>query len=73
MANPLFQTFGKQNAPMPGLLGQFQNMASEFKKFANNFHGDPRQKVEEMLKSGEMTQDQYNQLEAMARQLQKLL
>jgi len=35
----------------------------------NNFRGDPRQKVQELLQNGQMTQEQFNQLSQMADQL----
>ena len=74
MANPLFQMFG---GPQPqNSQGPFNNpmqMMQEFNKFRSNFQGDPRQRVQEMLSSGQMSQDQFNQLSAMAQTFRQLL
>lgn len=65
MSNPLFQMIGQQT-PMNGLLQQFQ-------QFRQMFQGDPRQQVQQMLNSGKVTQQQYNQAVQIANQLQKML
>lgn len=62
MANPLFGMF-TQGAP------QQPNMFQQFQQFINNFRGDPRQKVQELLQNGQMTQEQFNQFSNMADQL----
>lgn len=62
MSNPLSNMFQpRQN--------QSQNMFQQFQQFMNNFRGDPRQKVQELLQNGQMTQEQFNQLSQMADQL----
>lgn len=65
--NPLFQLFGQQSMPFP------MNMIQQFNQFRNSFHGDPRQQVQELLNSGRMTQEQYNQLYAMAQQFRQFI
>ena len=65
MANPFFN----QNAPMPG-GNPMMNMLQQFQQFRNNFQGDPRQKVQELLNSGQMTQQQFDYLSNLARQFQ---
>lgn len=52
------------NNPM-NMLQQFQTFASKFAKMQK----DPRQTVQELLNSGQMTQQQYNQLSQMASQI----
>lgn len=47
----------------------FMNMMNQFKQFQANFSGDPKQKVQELLNSGQMSQDQYNQLFNMAKNM----
>ena len=47
-------------------------MMQQFQTFVNNFQRmqkDPRQAVQELLNSGQMTQAQYNQLSQMASQI----
>ncbi len=46
-----------------------QNIISQFQQFCNSFRGDPKAEVQRLLNSGEMTQEQFNQLHAIAQQL----
>lgn len=71
MPNPLFNVLG--GGRMPGAIGQFQQMMQQFQQFRNNFQGDPKQEVEKLLQSGKMSQQQLNQLQAMAQQFQSFL
>ncbi len=48
-------------------------MISQFNQFRQNFQGDPKQIVQQLLQSGQMSQAQYNQLSEIAVQFQKLL
>jgi hypothetical protein len=41
------------------------NKMQEFFQFVQNFQGNPQQQVQNMLNSGQMTQDQFNQLQNM--------
>ena len=62
MANPLFNQFGNnQNNPMSQFMSEFQRLQQTVK--------DPRKAVESLLHSGQMTQQQFNQLSQMANQL----
>ena len=62
MANPLFGQFGNnQNNPMSQFMSQFKRLQQTIK--------DPQKEVENLLKSGQMTQQQFNQLSQMASQL----
>lgn len=49
------------------------NMLAEFMRFAQSVQGDPRQIVENMLNSGQITQEQYNNAVQRAQQLQQML
>lgn len=71
MSNPLFNALG--GGKMPGAMGQFQQMMQQFQQFRANFQGDPKQEVEKLLQSGKMSQQQLNQLQAMAQQFQSFL
>ena len=68
MSNPLFNVLG--GGKMPGAMGQFQQMMQQFQQFRANFQGDPKQEVQKLLQSGKMSQQQLNQLQAMAQQFQ---
>lgn len=71
MPNPLFNALG--GGRMPGPMGQFQQMMQQFQQFRANFQGDPKKEVEKLLQSGKMSQQQLNQLQAMAQQFQGFL
>lgn len=45
-------------------------MLNEFMKFKNSFQGDPQATVQELIKSGQMSQQQLNALQQQAQQLQ---
>lgn len=71
MSSPLFDMMG--NSPIPGQMGQMQQMMSAFQQFKANFKGDPQQEVQRLLNSGQMTQQQYNQLQQMANQMSRMM
>lgn len=66
MSNPLFQMMGNQNNGM-------QQMMQRFQQFQQTFRGDPRQQVQQLLNSGRVSQQQYDQAVKMAQQFQKML
>lgn len=71
MPNPLFNALG--GGRMPGPMGQFQQMMQQFQQFRANFQGDPKQEVQKLLQSGQMSQAQLNQLQAMAQQFRSFM
>ena len=72
--NPLFKALGGSAMPsMPGPLGNFQQMVRKFQEFKASFQGDPEQEVKRLLQSGQMSQDQLNQLQQAAQMFQSLL
>lgn len=66
----LFNMFGKQTSQMNS---GFANIMSQFQQFKQNFNGDPKEKVQELLDSGQMTQQQFNQLSQAATQFQNMM
>lgn len=66
----LFNMFGQQT---PTMNGGFANMMSQFQQFKQNFSGDPKQQVQQLLDSGQMSQEQFNKLSQMATQFQKMM
>ena len=69
MMNPLFTKFQNgQNFPQ-----NRPNIVEQFNEFASTFRGNPKDKVDELLASGRMTRQQYDQLCQMARVLQGML
>ena len=69
--NPLFNALG--GGQMPGALGNSQQMMQQFQQFKATFQGDPKAEVQKLLQSGKMSQEQLNQLQAMAQQFQQFL
>ena len=67
--NPLFNMFGNQQGP----FNNMNNVIDQFNQFQSTFQGNPKQKVQELLNSGQMTQNQFNQLSNMAQMFQALL
>ena len=67
MSNPIFNALG--GGQLNGMMGMIQ----QFQQFRQNFQGDPRQQVQQLLNSGKISQAQYNQAVQMAQQLQRAL
>lgn len=70
MGNSLFNILGGQSG---GNMQPMFNMISKFNQFKNSFQGDARQEVQNLLNSGRMSQQQFNQLQSMAQQFSQLL
>lgn len=69
MSNPLFNILGGNMSAMPPNL----QMIQQFIQFRNSFRGDPKAEVEKLLQSGQISQQQLNQAQQMARQIQAML
>lgn len=67
--NPLFSALG---GGMPN-LGNMGQIIQQFQQFKNTFKGDPRQQIQQMLNSGQVSQQQYNNAVQLAQQLQGIL
>ena len=66
MANPLYNNFGNNNQ-----FGDLIKQAQEFKKQFTNIN--PRAEVERLLKSGEMSQSQFNEYSQIAQQVAQMM
>ena len=64
MNNPLFSMMQQQ---------QPNSIMQRFQQFRQMFTGDPRQQIQQMLNSGKVSQNQYNQAVQMAQQFQNML
>ena len=49
------------------------NILQRFQQFQQMFKGDPKQQIQQMLNSGKVSQQQYNQAVQMAQQLQRMM
>lgn len=56
MSNPLYQQFLMQNSPLNMTADFFQRL----QQFKQNFQGNPQEIVQNMLKSGQISQQQYD-------------
>ena len=65
MSNPLYGMMGGNNVQNP--------MLQRLMQFKSNFHGDARQQVQQLLNSGKISQNQYDQAYQMASQIQKMM
>lgn len=66
MPSPLFNTFGNQG-------GQMNDLINQFNRFRQTFNGNPQQQVQQLLNSGRMTQEQFNQFRQMAEQMRRFM
>lgn len=62
MANSLFNQFGRQANPL-------EQLAQHAREFQKQFKGSPRQEVERLLQTGQMSQSQFNQYSQIAQQV----
>ena len=62
----LFNDFNQSTNNMANLLSQFN-------QFRSTFSGNPEQQVKQLLQSGRMSQEQFNQFAQTANQLRQLL
>ena len=69
MNNPFFNALGGQ----PSMPGNMQSLIQRFNQFRQNFRGDPRQQIQQMLNSGQITQEQYNRAVQTATQFRQML
>ena len=63
MANPLFSALGGQQ------MNPMAQLVADAKRLQQTTTGNPKQMVEELVKSGRMSQDQFNQYAQIANQL----
>lgn len=62
MSNALYNQFGRQNNPL-------EQLAQQARDFQKQFKGIPRQEVERLLQTGQMSQSQFNQYSQIVQQM----
>lgn len=62
--NKLYQQMGPQNP--------YQNIMKQFEDFKKNFTGNPQEKIQQMLNSGQISQQQYNEAVQKANMLRSI-
>lgn len=66
MSNPLLSLSGVVNQRPKSIVGQFRDFKSSFK-------GDPQVRINELLASGKITQEQLNQATEMANMIKGMM
>lgn len=70
--NDLAQSAPAQtSAPNP--INNFGEFVKNFKEFSSTFTGNPEAQVKQLLSSGRMSQEQFNQYASQANQLRSLI
>ena len=64
--NPLFNSFGNQP-------NQFAQIIQQAQQLKNSFKGNPRDEVQKLLNSGQMSQSDFNRLSQMAQQIMQTM
>ena len=67
--NPLFNILNGGMQPQNPMM----NMMTQLNQFKQTFQGNPKQQVQQLLNSGRMSQEQFNQLSQMATQIQNIM
>ena len=57
------------NNPFANLVQTVQ----QFQEFRQNYQGNPQQQIQQMLNSGQITQDQLNKIMPLAQQMYQML
>ena len=66
MANRLYQSMGRQNNPL-------EQLAQQAREFQKQFKGSPRQEVERLLRTGQMSQSDFNRYSQIAQQVAQFM
>lgn len=79
MANPMYNMFGAVQPQMstpqqlPGPFGNAVQVANKYQEFMSTFSGNPQQIAQNMMATGQMSQEQFRVLDSMVRPTQQLL
>ena len=66
MSNSIYNQFGRQNNPL-------EQLAQQARDFRKQFNINPRQEVERLLQTGQMSQSQFNQYSQIAQQVAQFM
>ncbi len=74
MANPLYKQIGGEQpqAQQPN-DGGFGAMMQQFQQFCQQYKGNPSAEIDQLVKSGKVTQAQVDQARQMASQMMRLM
>lgn len=71
--NPLFNLMGGNNPFQNTPFGNMINFMTSFNQFRQGFTGDPRQQVQNLINSGQMSNEQYNRFYQLATQIRNMM
>ena len=66
MPNPIYNSMANQNNP-------FVQIMQEAQKLKNTFKGNPREEVQRLLNSGELSQADFNRYSQIAQQVMQFM
>ena len=66
MHNPIYNSMANQNNP-------FMQIMQEAQKLKNTFKGNPREEVQRLLNSGELSQADFNRYSQIAQQVMQFM
>lgn len=66
MPNPIYNSMANQNNPFMQIMKEAQNLK-------NTFKGNPREEVQKLLNSGEMSQADFNKYSQIAQQVMQMM
>lgn len=66
MPNPIYNSMVDQNNPFMQIMKEAQNLK-------NTFKGNPREEVQKLLNSGEMSQADFNRYSQIAQQVMQMM
>ena len=66
MPNPIYNSIANQNNPFMQIMQEAQNLK-------NTFKGNPREEVQKLLNSGEMSQADFNKYSQIAQQVMQMM
>ena len=64
--NSLYNQFGRQNNPL-------EQLAQQARDFKRQFAGNPRQEVERLLQTGQLSQADFNRYSQIAQQVAQIM
>ena len=66
MPNPIYNAMANQNNPFMQIIQEAQNLK-------NTFKGNPREEVQKLLNSGELSQADFNRYSQIAQQVMQMM
>lgn len=66
MPNPIYNSIANQNNPFMQIMQEAQNLK-------NTFKGNPREEVQRLLNSGELSQADFNRYSQIAQQVMQFM